>query len=137
MSNFLSCRFVPFHPNEILVSLVFRFQHTGNNEFKLTNLHTTVSDECLFFLPVSCQRCNSNLTRGVGRFREILRAVENRTTQSLRMVRGCVGRPLFICFTCYMLCISSGTLSHCLLEVFLQLKGSLEQKPLTYQFLCF
>lgn len=27
-----------------------------------------------------------NLTRGVGRFREILRAVETRTTQNLRMV---------------------------------------------------
>ena len=38
-------------------------------------------------LPVSSPRCRSNLTRGVGRFREILRAVENRTTQSLRMVR--------------------------------------------------
>lgn len=27
-----------------------------------------------------------NLTRGVGRFRELLRAVETRTTQNLRMV---------------------------------------------------
>lgn len=35
---------------------------------------------------VSPHRCHSNLTRGVGRFREILRAVESRTTQSLRMV---------------------------------------------------
>lgn len=44
----------------------------------------------LFFirvcLVVSPHRCHSNLTRGVGRFREILRAVESRTTQSLRMV---------------------------------------------------
>lgn len=39
------------------------------------------------FLPVSSLRCHSNLTRGVGRFREILRAIETRTTQSLRMVR--------------------------------------------------
>uniref|UniRef100_A0AAQ4NQW7 Tetratricopeptide repeat protein 7 N-terminal domain-containing protein n=1 Tax=Gasterosteus aculeatus aculeatus TaxID=481459 RepID=A0AAQ4NQW7_GASAC len=36
-------------------------------------------------LPVSSLHCHSNLTQGVGRFREILRAVENRTTQSLRM----------------------------------------------------
>lgn len=43
--------------------------------------------QVLFFLFVSSLHCHSNLTRGVGRFREILRAVENRTTQSLRMVR--------------------------------------------------
>uniref|UniRef100_A0A671XLU6 Tetratricopeptide repeat protein 7B n=1 Tax=Sparus aurata TaxID=8175 RepID=A0A671XLU6_SPAAU len=44
-----------------------------------------------YFLETGLQRAhvihfkNGNLTRGVGRFREILRAVENRTTQSLRM----------------------------------------------------
>lgn len=37
-------------------------------------------------LPVFSLHSQSNLTRGVGRFREILRAVESRTTQSLRMV---------------------------------------------------
>uniref|UniRef100_A0A4W3JJ81 Tetratricopeptide repeat domain 7B n=1 Tax=Callorhinchus milii TaxID=7868 RepID=A0A4W3JJ81_CALMI len=45
-----------------------------------------------FFLETGLQRAhviyfkNGNLTRGVGRFREILRAVETRTTQNLRMV---------------------------------------------------
>lgn len=43
---------------------------------------------CLLLAPHAV--CRSNLTRGVGRFREILRAVESRTTQSLRMVSGCV-----------------------------------------------
>ncbi|XP_041668108.1 tetratricopeptide repeat protein 7B isoform X1 [Cheilinus undulatus] len=44
-----------------------------------------------YFLETGMQRAhvihfkNGNLTRGVGRFREILRAVETRTTQSLRM----------------------------------------------------
>uniref|UniRef100_A0A8C0LZD6 Tetratricopeptide repeat domain 7B n=1 Tax=Canis lupus familiaris TaxID=9615 RepID=A0A8C0LZD6_CANLF len=44
-----------------------------------------------FFLETGLQRAhvlyfkNGNLTRGVGRFREILRAVETRTTQNLRM----------------------------------------------------
>uniref|UniRef100_G3PGD2 Tetratricopeptide repeat protein 7 N-terminal domain-containing protein n=1 Tax=Gasterosteus aculeatus aculeatus TaxID=481459 RepID=G3PGD2_GASAC len=44
-----------------------------------------------YFLETGLQRAhvihfkNGNLTQGVGRFREILRAVENRTTQSLRM----------------------------------------------------
>ncbi|CAF91542.1 unnamed protein product [Tetraodon nigroviridis] len=44
-----------------------------------------------YFLETGLQRAhvihfkNGNLTRGVGRFREILRAVESRTTQSLRM----------------------------------------------------
>uniref|UniRef100_S4RES9 Tetratricopeptide repeat domain 7B n=1 Tax=Petromyzon marinus TaxID=7757 RepID=S4RES9_PETMA len=45
-----------------------------------------------YFLEVGLQSAhvlsirNGNLTRGVGRFREILRAVETRTTQNLRMV---------------------------------------------------
>uniref|UniRef100_A0A8C4SNB0 Tetratricopeptide repeat domain 7B n=1 Tax=Erpetoichthys calabaricus TaxID=27687 RepID=A0A8C4SNB0_ERPCA len=44
-----------------------------------------------FFLETGLQRAhviyfkNGNLTRGIGRFREILRAVETRTTQNLRM----------------------------------------------------
>ncbi|XP_005992762.2 tetratricopeptide repeat protein 7B isoform X2 [Latimeria chalumnae] len=44
-----------------------------------------------FFLETGLQRAhviyfkNGNLTRGVGRFREILRAVETRTTQNMRM----------------------------------------------------
>ncbi|KAM4541982.1 tetratricopeptide repeat protein 7B isoform 1-T1 [Odontesthes bonariensis] len=44
-----------------------------------------------YFLETGLQRAhvihfkNGNLTHGVGRFREILRAVENRTTQNLRM----------------------------------------------------
>ncbi|XP_062863527.1 tetratricopeptide repeat protein 7B isoform X1 [Trichomycterus rosablanca] len=44
-----------------------------------------------YFLETGLQRAhvihfkNANLTRGVGRFREILRAVETRTTQNLRM----------------------------------------------------
>ncbi|XP_066550184.1 tetratricopeptide repeat protein 7B isoform X2 [Amia ocellicauda] len=44
-----------------------------------------------YFLETGLQRAhvihfkNGNLTRGVGRFREILRAVETRTTQNLRM----------------------------------------------------
>ncbi|CAL8293627.1 unnamed protein product [Arctogadus glacialis] len=44
-----------------------------------------------YFLETGLQRAhvihfkNGNLTRGVGRFREILRAVETRTTQTLRM----------------------------------------------------
>uniref|UniRef100_A0A8C9A3J3 Tetratricopeptide repeat domain 7B n=1 Tax=Prolemur simus TaxID=1328070 RepID=A0A8C9A3J3_PROSS len=44
-----------------------------------------------FFLETGLQRAhvlyfkNGNLTRGVGRFRELLRAVETRTTQNLRM----------------------------------------------------
>ncbi|XP_053330994.1 tetratricopeptide repeat protein 7B isoform X1 [Spea bombifrons] len=47
--------------------------------------------ELNFFLETGLQRAhviyfkNGNLTRGVGRFREILRAVETRTTQNLRM----------------------------------------------------
>ncbi|XP_072284380.1 tetratricopeptide repeat protein 7B isoform X1 [Pyxicephalus adspersus] len=47
--------------------------------------------ELSFFLETGLQRAhvlyfkNGNLTRGVGRFREILRAVETRTTQNLRM----------------------------------------------------
>ncbi|XP_018414021.1 PREDICTED: tetratricopeptide repeat protein 7B [Nanorana parkeri] len=47
--------------------------------------------EISFFLETGLQRAhvlyfkNGNLTRGVGRFREILRAVETRTTQNLRM----------------------------------------------------
>ncbi|XP_040268051.1 tetratricopeptide repeat protein 7B isoform X1 [Bufo bufo] len=47
--------------------------------------------EMSFFLETGLQRAhvlyfkNGNLTRGVGRFREILRAVETRTTQNLRM----------------------------------------------------
>uniref|UniRef100_A0A7N6FD67 Tetratricopeptide repeat protein 7B n=1 Tax=Anabas testudineus TaxID=64144 RepID=A0A7N6FD67_ANATE len=43
---------------------------------------------CFVFLTVSRLHFLSNLTQGVGRFREILRAVETRTTQNLRMVRG-------------------------------------------------
>lgn len=65
----------------------------------------------VFFLPVSSPRCRSNLTRGVGRFREILRAVENRTTQSLRMVRdGLRGWLVFYVGlrSGYVLCITSG-----------------------------
>ncbi|KAG8013524.1 Tetratricopeptide repeat protein 7B [Nibea albiflora] len=52
---------------------------------------TTQDLELGYFLETGLQRAhvihfkNGNLTRGVGRFREILRAVENRTTQSLRM----------------------------------------------------
>lgn len=44
-----------------------------------------------YFLEIGLQRAhvihfkNGNLTRGVGRFREILRAIETRTTQNLRM----------------------------------------------------
>ncbi|KAM7157897.1 tetratricopeptide repeat protein 7B isoform 4-T4 [Molossus nigricans] len=44
-----------------------------------------------FFLETGLQRAhvlyfkNGNLTRGVGRFRELLRAIETRTTQNLRM----------------------------------------------------
>ncbi|XP_078007558.1 tetratricopeptide repeat protein 7B isoform X5 [Phascolarctos cinereus] len=52
----------------------------------------TLHDQELgFFLETGLQRAhvlyfkNGNLTRGVGRFREILRAVETRTTQNLRM----------------------------------------------------
>ncbi|KAK7905261.1 hypothetical protein WMY93_017868 [Mugilogobius chulae] len=41
------------------------------------------NQETLLFF--TCKRQRSNLTRGVGRFREILRAVETRTTQNLRM----------------------------------------------------
>ncbi|KAM9294159.1 tetratricopeptide repeat protein 7B isoform 2-T2 [Gastrophryne carolinensis] len=47
--------------------------------------------EMSFFLETGLQRAhvlyfkNGNLTRGVGRFRELLRAVETRTTQNLRM----------------------------------------------------
>ncbi|NP_001090571.1 tetratricopeptide repeat domain 7B L homeolog [Xenopus laevis] len=47
--------------------------------------------ELSFFLETGLQRAhvlyfkNGNLTRGVGRFRELLRAVETRTTQNLRM----------------------------------------------------
>ncbi|XP_059579156.1 tetratricopeptide repeat protein 7B isoform X2 [Alligator mississippiensis] len=47
--------------------------------------------ELSFFLETGLQRAhvlyfkNGNLTRGVGRFREILRAIETRTTQNLRM----------------------------------------------------
>ncbi|XP_060919012.1 tetratricopeptide repeat protein 7B isoform X1 [Labrus mixtus] len=52
---------------------------------------TTQDLELGYFLETGLQRAhvihfkNGNLTRGVGRFREILRAVETRTTQSLRM----------------------------------------------------
>ncbi|XP_063804671.1 tetratricopeptide repeat protein 7B isoform X2 [Pseudophryne corroboree] len=52
---------------------------------------TTPDQELSFFLETGLQRAhvlyfkNGNLTRGVGRFREILRAVETRTTQNLRM----------------------------------------------------
>ncbi|XP_075048306.1 tetratricopeptide repeat protein 7B isoform X2 [Mixophyes fleayi] len=52
---------------------------------------TTPDQEMSFFLETGLQRAhvlyfkNGNLTRGVGRFREILRAVETRTTQNLRM----------------------------------------------------
>uniref|UniRef100_A0A669D4K7 Tetratricopeptide repeat protein 7B n=1 Tax=Oreochromis niloticus TaxID=8128 RepID=A0A669D4K7_ORENI len=43
----------------------------------------------IFFLSfhVSCLHHCSNLTQGVGRFREILRAIETRTTQNLRMIQ--------------------------------------------------
>ncbi|XP_040414635.1 tetratricopeptide repeat protein 7B isoform X3 [Cygnus olor] len=52
---------------------------------------TTHEQELGFFLETGLQRAhvlyfkNGNLTRGVGRFRELLRAVETRTTQNLRM----------------------------------------------------
>ncbi|NWX81400.1 TTC7B protein, partial [Nothoprocta ornata] len=52
---------------------------------------TAQEQELGFFLETGLQRAhvlyfkNGNLTRGVGRFREILRAVETRTTQNLRM----------------------------------------------------
>uniref|UniRef100_A0A8C5R5M0 Tetratricopeptide repeat domain 7B n=1 Tax=Leptobrachium leishanense TaxID=445787 RepID=A0A8C5R5M0_9ANUR len=52
---------------------------------------TSQDQELSFFLETGLQRAhviyfkNGNLTRGVGRFREILRAVETRTTQNLRM----------------------------------------------------
>uniref|UniRef100_A0A8C2GA95 Tetratricopeptide repeat protein 7B n=1 Tax=Cyprinus carpio TaxID=7962 RepID=A0A8C2GA95_CYPCA len=52
----------------------------------------TQEQELGYFLETGLQRAhvihfkNGNLTRGVGRFREILRAVETRTTQNLRMV---------------------------------------------------
>ncbi|KAM3871513.1 tetratricopeptide repeat protein 7B isoform 2-T2 [Diretmus argenteus] len=51
----------------------------------------TQDQELGYFLETGLQRAhvihfkNGNLTRGVGRFREILRAVETRTTQNLRM----------------------------------------------------
>uniref|UniRef100_A0A8C1PWH6 Tetratricopeptide repeat protein 7B n=1 Tax=Cyprinus carpio TaxID=7962 RepID=A0A8C1PWH6_CYPCA len=51
----------------------------------------TQDQELGFFLETGLQRAhvihfkNGNLTRGVGRFREILRAVETRTTQNLRI----------------------------------------------------
>ncbi|CAL9686226.1 unnamed protein product [Knipowitschia caucasica] len=51
----------------------------------------TQEQELGYFLETGMQRAhvihfkNGNLTRGVGRFREILRAVETRTTQTLRM----------------------------------------------------
>ncbi|XP_026189133.1 tetratricopeptide repeat protein 7B isoform X1 [Mastacembelus armatus] len=51
----------------------------------------TQDQELGFFLETGLQRAhvihfkNGNLTQGVGRFREILRAVETRTTQNLRM----------------------------------------------------
>ncbi|XP_011488942.2 tetratricopeptide repeat protein 7B isoform X1 [Oryzias latipes] len=52
---------------------------------------TTQEQELGYFLETGLQRAhvihfkNGNLTQGVGRFREILRAVETRTTQNLRM----------------------------------------------------
>ncbi|KAG1971667.1 tetratricopeptide repeat protein 7B isoform X4 [Pimephales promelas] len=52
---------------------------------------TTQEQELGYFLETGLQRAhvihfkNGNLTHGVGRFREILRAVETRTTQNLRM----------------------------------------------------
>lgn len=52
---------------------------------------TGQDQELGYFLETGLQRAhvihfkNGNLTRGVGRFREILRAVETRTTQNLRM----------------------------------------------------
>ncbi|XP_017281663.1 tetratricopeptide repeat protein 7B isoform X2 [Kryptolebias marmoratus] len=52
---------------------------------------TTQDMELGYFLETGLQRAhvihfkNGNLTQGVGRFREILRAVETRTTQNLRM----------------------------------------------------
>nr|XP_016846460.1 PREDICTED: tetratricopeptide repeat protein 7B isoform X3 [Anolis carolinensis] len=52
---------------------------------------TTHEQELGYFLETGLQRAhvlyfkNGNLTRGVGRFREILRAIETRTTQNLRM----------------------------------------------------
>ncbi|XP_052001955.1 tetratricopeptide repeat protein 7B-like isoform X3 [Xyrauchen texanus] len=51
----------------------------------------TQEQELGYFLETGLQRAhvihfkNGNLTRGVGRFREILRAIETRTTQNLRM----------------------------------------------------
>uniref|UniRef100_A0A8C2G7T7 Tetratricopeptide repeat domain 7B n=1 Tax=Cyprinus carpio TaxID=7962 RepID=A0A8C2G7T7_CYPCA len=61
----------------------------------------TQEQELGYFLETGLQRAhvihfkNGNLTRGVGRFREILRAVETRTTQNLRMVR-CVALLAFL-----------------------------------------
>uniref|UniRef100_A0A3P9L2Z9 Tetratricopeptide repeat domain 7B n=1 Tax=Oryzias latipes TaxID=8090 RepID=A0A3P9L2Z9_ORYLA len=52
---------------------------------------TTQEQELGYFLETGLQRAhvihfkNGNLTQGVGRFREILRAIETRTTQNLRM----------------------------------------------------
>ncbi|XP_034431997.1 tetratricopeptide repeat protein 7B isoform X1 [Hippoglossus hippoglossus] len=52
---------------------------------------TAQDQELGYFLETGLQRAhvihfkNGNLTKGVGRFREILRAVETRTTQNLRM----------------------------------------------------
>ncbi|XP_051941655.1 tetratricopeptide repeat protein 7B isoform X1 [Hippocampus zosterae] len=52
---------------------------------------TSQDQELGYFLETGLQRAhvihfkNGNLTQGVGRFREILRAVETRTTQNLRM----------------------------------------------------
>ncbi|NWU75723.1 TTC7B protein, partial [Onychorhynchus coronatus] len=52
---------------------------------------TAHEQELGFFMETGLQRAhvlyfkNGNLTRGVGRFRELLRAVETRTTQNLRM----------------------------------------------------
>uniref|UniRef100_A0A8C2G7K0 Tetratricopeptide repeat protein 7B n=1 Tax=Cyprinus carpio TaxID=7962 RepID=A0A8C2G7K0_CYPCA len=68
----------------------------------------TQEQELGYFLETGLQRAhvihfkNGNLTRGVGRFREILRAVETRTTQNLRMVR-CVCLWLCVVVSVYNL----------------------------------
>lgn len=63
--------------------ILLRFP-TMHFDFNLTALVEYFSFSASLF-------CRRNLTQGVGRFREILRAVETRTTQNLRMVRNWQG----------------------------------------------
>uniref|UniRef100_A0A8C9RLY1 Tetratricopeptide repeat domain 7B n=1 Tax=Scleropages formosus TaxID=113540 RepID=A0A8C9RLY1_SCLFO len=68
---------------------IYTYTNTSNRSPKPGPV--TQEQELGYFLETGLQRAhvihfkNGNLTRGVGRFREILRAVETRTTQNLRM----------------------------------------------------